>query len=85
MKKGEFMIIKANVHANLLRVLQLIEDEGNLYPTKESPWGYPMTNKNNVELRQRMKLLRKDMIQFEKMMKGVGECENTTFQSINIV
>ena len=85
MKKGEFMIIKANVHANLLRVLQLIEDEGNLYTTKESQWGHRVRNNNNVELRQRMKLLRKDMVQLEKMMKGAELCENKTFQNINIV
>lgn len=33
---------------------------------------YPMINKNNVELRQRIKLLRKETLQLEKLINGEG-------------
>lgn len=63
----EFKVLTKSIEANCLRICQLLEKE-NIQNTEElNYWGTP--NKDNVELRQRMKLLRKDTLKIEKLFK----------------
>ena len=60
--------LKLNIRANMVRINELLELQGIEEQFKHEGW-YGI-NKENVELRQRMKILRKDTINFEKAMKG---------------
>lgn len=66
--KGNFQILRINVEANMLRVQQLLNQGGIEKQFLLDKW--KSVNKDNVELRQRLKLLRKDMLKLEKMLKG---------------
>jgi hypothetical protein len=59
--------------ANLERILELLKDEGNLERTKRGSYTfnnnlfeYTTVNKDNVELRNRLKMLRRESLLFEK-------------------
>lgn len=64
--KDDFQIMKLNIEANMLRIEQLMAEEGIEHQFIKGKWC--SVNKANVELRQRLKLLRKDTIKFEKML-----------------
>lgn len=59
-----FKILKLNIEANMLRIEQLLNTEGIEKQFKEDKW-YSI-NGDNVELRQRLKLLRKDTLKMER-------------------
>lgn len=65
--KDNFQILKLNIQANMLRIDQLLSTEGveNMYLEE----GWYSVNKDNTELRQRMKLLRKDTLKLERVLK----------------
>ena len=62
--------MKLNIEANMLRIQQLLNQEGIENQFVKDRWGYPVVNRNNVELRQRLHMLRKDSIKLEKSLKG---------------
>lgn len=67
--KNNFQIIKLSMEGNLARIEQLMNMEG--IDKEYVDGGYWRTiNKDNVELRQRLKLLRKETLKLEKMLKG---------------
>lgn len=67
--KNNFQIIKLSIEGNLARIEQLMNVEG--IDKQYINGGYWTTvNKDNVELRQRLKLLRKETLKLEKMLKG---------------
>lgn len=67
--KDDFQIMKLNIEANMLRIEQLLQCEGieNQY-VDEKYWR--IQNRKNSELRQRLKILRKDALLLEKSLKG---------------
>ena len=65
--KNNFQIMKLNIEANMLRIQQLLNQEGI---EKQFIEGfYYSVNRENAELRQRLQLLRKDSIKLEKILK----------------
>lgn len=66
MNKNSFEIMKMNIVANMLRVQQLLEETDKIFVDDY----YYSINKERAELKQRMKLLRKDTLQIEKILKG---------------
>lgn len=70
MKQSDIEVMKATIKANITRINQLLDKEEIENRTQIGSFGYSVINRNNVEIRQRMKLLRKEMILFEKSMKG---------------
>ena len=69
MNKGkDLKILKMNVESNVLRICQLLNTEGIEEQLKKEGW-YSV-NKDNVELRQRLKMLRKETLQLEKILLG---------------
>lgn len=59
--------------ANLERILELLKDEENLERTKRGSYTfnnnlfeYTTVNRDNVELRNRLKMLRRESLLFEK-------------------
>lgn len=65
--KDNFQIMKLNIEANILRIQQLLDKENiEKQFIKEQYWN--VNNRENVELRQRLKMLRKDTVKFEKML-----------------
>ena len=69
MNKGkDLKILKMNVESNVLRICQLLNTEGIEEQFKKEGW-YSV-NKDNVELRQRLKMLRKETLQLEKILLG---------------
>lgn len=64
-------ILKMNIEANMLRIEELMKIEGVFHKTRKDSWGI-MPNRNNIELRQRMKLLRKDTLKMEELMKELS-------------
>ena len=65
--KTDFEIMKKNIEANLLRIQQLLEQEG--IENKFNEGFYYSVNRNNTELRNRLKMLRKDSLTLEKLFK----------------
>lgn len=66
MTDSEILIL--NIQGNIARVQMLLQKP--LIMNKEvSGLHYDVVNKDNVELRQRIKLLRKELLQLEKEMK----------------
>lgn len=63
---NDFEIMKLNVEANMLRIQQLLEQENIENKVMEGRW-YAI-NRENTELRQRLKMLRKDTIKLEKIL-----------------
>lgn len=66
--KNNFQIMKLNIEANMLRIQQLLNQEGIENQFNEG--FYYSINRENVELRQRLHMLRKDSIKLEKSLKG---------------
>lgn len=69
--------------ANLDRIRELLQDPKNLdrhrHHTREytdfntgklTTWEYTTINRENVELRERLKMLRRESVQFEKELMG---------------
>lgn len=65
--KTDFEIMKKNIEANMLRIQQLLEQEG--IENKFNEGFYYSVNRNNTELRNRLKMLRKDSLTLEKLFK----------------
>lgn len=63
---NDFEIMKLNVEANMLRIQQLLEQENIENKVMEGRWC--TINRENTELRQRLKMLRKDTIKLEKIL-----------------
>lgn len=74
-KKQELELIKASVTINVSLIQQLLNRsdilERNVEVVLWKDHTCPVRNRHNVELRQRMKALRKDMIRLERLMKDV--------------
>lgn len=66
--KNNFQIMKVNIEANMLRIQQLLNQEE--IEKQFLPDRWCSVNRDNVELRQRLKLLRKDTLKLEKMLMG---------------
>lgn len=66
--KNNFQIMKLNVEANMLRIQQLLKAEG--IENQFQPEGWYVVNRENAELRQRLHMLRKDVIALQKILKG---------------
>lgn len=65
--KDDFQIMKLNIEANILRIQQLLDKENiEKQFIKKQYWN--VNNRENVELRQRLKMLRKDTVKFEKIL-----------------
>lgn len=62
----EFEVVSKSIQANSIRICQLLERERIQHKFEEKGWYAP--NKDNVELRQRMKLLRKDTLLLERLI-----------------
>lgn len=60
--------MKLNVEANMLRIQQLLSQEG--IEEQFLPDSWYSVNRNNAELRQRLQMLRKDTLKLEKILKG---------------
>lgn len=59
--------MKLNIEANILRIQQLLDKENiEKQFIKKQYWN--VNNRENVELRQRLKMLRKDTVKFEKIL-----------------
>ena len=63
---NDFKIMKLNVEANMLRIQQLLEQENIENKTIDDLWY--RQNRENVELRQRLRMLRKDTVKLEKIL-----------------
>ena len=63
----DFQVMKLNVEANMLRIQQLLGQEDIQKQFKEDRWY--SCNKDNVELRARLKALRKDTLRLERLCK----------------
>lgn len=64
MSEKEKLIL--SIKANMMMVSDFLEDGGSHNKLNSCKWW--SVNRKNTELRQRMKLLRKDMIKLEKLM-----------------
>ena len=60
--------MKLNVEANMLRIQQLLNQEGIEKQFRQDLWC--SSNRDNAELRQRLQMLRKDTLKLEKILKG---------------
>lgn len=67
--KDNFQIMKLNIEANMLRIQQLLNQEG--IEKQFLPDRWCSINRDNAELRQRIHLLRKDSLKLEKILKGI--------------
>lgn len=65
--KNNFQIMKLNLEANILRIQQLLEMDNIEQQFIKDRWC--SVNKPNVELRQRLKMLRKDSIELERLVE----------------
>ena len=66
--QGDFQIMKLNIEANMLRIEQLLTEPDIQEQFKKDAWC--SVNRSNAELRQRLKLLRKDTLKLEKLIQG---------------
>lgn len=64
---NSFEVLSFNLQANMQRIEQLLNTEGIENQFIKDKW--LSLNKNNVELRQRLKLLRKEALLLEKEIK----------------
>ena len=70
-------VLQMNIRANMLRITELLQSPNILNKEIEvkSKWDatytYNTFNGENVELRQRMKMLRKELNQLNKVIEGV--------------
>lgn len=62
----DFEILKKNIEGNMGRIQQLLDKEGIEKKYKDGYWY--SSNRENAELRQRLKMLRKDSILLEKVV-----------------
>lgn len=65
--KDIFKIMKLNIEANMLRIQELLNTPAIEKQFKEGHW-YAV-NKDNAELRQRLKMLKKDSLRLEKLCR----------------
>lgn len=63
---NKLQVLKSCVESNMSMILVLTEKENILDRTIPDSFGYHMVNPDNVELRQRIKLLRKELAQLDK-------------------
>lgn len=65
--KDNFQVMRLNIEANMLRIQELLNTPAIEKQFKEGHW-YAV-NRDNAELRQRLKMLRKDSLRLEKLCK----------------
>lgn len=65
----KFEIMRLNLEANTARILELLATEN--IDKQFNPAGWYCVNKDNAELRQRMRLLRKDTLKLDKILRGI--------------
>lgn len=65
-KELEFEVLAKSIQASCLRLNLLLDRDRIQHQFEESGWYLP--NKDNVELRQRLKMLRKETLLLEKLI-----------------